>query len=75
MKTNVFAEKSGPVAAKIPLCCGLRLILPEQKWIRDSAFCLSMDWRTVVRLTFDAGCRRRSVAAHHFCRGLEMSFL
>lgn len=43
MKTNVFAEKSGPVAAKIPLYCGLRLILPEQKWIRDSAFCLSMD--------------------------------
>lgn len=38
MKINVFAEKSGCVAAKIPLYCGVRWFLPEQKWIRDFAF-------------------------------------
>lgn len=38
MKINVFAEKSGCVAAKIPLYCGVRRFLPEQKWIRDFAF-------------------------------------
>lgn len=38
MKTNVFAEKSGPVAAKIPLCCGMLRFLFEQKWILDSVF-------------------------------------
>lgn len=65
MKTNVFAEKSGPVAAKIPLCCGLRLILPEQKWIRDSAFGsfngLTGGCAAYVRCRLPSSFRRRAL--------------
>lgn len=64
MKTNVFAAKSGHVAAKIPLCCGVRRILPEQKWNSGFRF-LSFNGLTdgcaaYVRYRLPSSLRRRA---------------
>ena len=65
MKINVFEEKSGPVAAKIPLCCGVRRFLPEQKWIRDSAF-----W--IFQWIDGRLCGLRSMSAAAFLRNVTV---